>query len=136
MQLSGSAFAAAQGFSRMTAGLRRVMHIMFAVMEMVPMRGGGGFIYHVTSYGVTGERKELPPEISAQIELVRQATGLPVFAGFGFSTPDQAAAVRDSADGVIVGSLHHRLIQEKGTAATDDLRASTRGFVQALRPRS
>ncbi len=100
------------------------------------LRGGGGFIYHVTSYGVTGERKELPPEISAQIELVRQATGLPVFAGFGFSTPDQAAAVRDSADGVIVGSLHHRLIQEKGTAATDDLRASTRGFVQALRPRS
>jgi tryptophan synthase alpha chain len=98
------------------------------------LRSGGGFIYHVTSYGVTGERKELPPEVSAQIERVRTATGLPVFAGFGFSTPAQAASVRHAADGVIVGSLHHRLIQEKGPAAIDDLRAVTRGFVQALRP--
>lgn len=98
------------------------------------LRRGGGFIYHVTSYGVTGERKELPPEIKEQIERVRDVTGLPVFAGFGFSTPAQAASVRDSADGVIVGSLHHRLIQEKGTAALEDLRASTRAFVQALRP--
>lgn len=93
----------------------------------------GGFIYHVTSYGVTGERRELPPEIPAQIERVRSITGLPVFAGFGFSRPDQAAAVRSAADGVIVGSLHHRLIAEKGTGAGPDLRAATRGFVQALR---
>lgn len=98
------------------------------------LRGGSGFVYHVTSYGVTGERRDLPPEVAAQIERARKESGLPVFAGFGFSRPEQAAAVREAADGVIVGSLHHRIIQEKGTASAEDLRAATRGFVQALRP--
>ncbi len=94
---------------------------------------GKGFIYHVTSYGVTGERSELPPEIASQIASVREATGLPVFAGFGFSRPEQAASVRSAADGVIVGSLHHRLIEEQGRAAIDALSRSTASFVQALR---
>lgn len=98
------------------------------------LQGGSGFLYHVTSYGVTGERRDLPPEVSAQIALARRESGLPVFAGFGFSRPEQAAAVRDAADGVIVGSLHHRIIQEKGAGSVDDLRSATRGFVQALRP--
>jgi len=92
-----------------------------------------GFVYHVTSYGVTGERAELPPAVKGQIHLARNLTGLPIFAGFGFSRPEQAAAVRDSADGVIVGSLHHRIIQEKGSAATAELAASTRAFVAALK---
>lgn len=94
---------------------------------------GRGFIYHVTSYGVTGERSELPPEVKTQMKAVRESTGLPVFAGFGFSRPEQAEAVKAVADGVIVGSLHHRLIQEKGAGALEAISESTAAFVKALR---
>lgn len=65
-----------------------------------------GFIYVVSSVGVTGERGELPAELSDLIGRVRAAsgTGTPVAVGFGVSTPEQAAAVAGMADGVIVGS--------------------------------
>ena len=65
-----------------------------------------GFIYVVSSVGVTGERGELPPELPAMVERVRKWRGreLPVAVGFGVSTPEQAASVARIADGVIVGS--------------------------------
>jgi tryptophan synthase alpha chain len=65
-----------------------------------------GFIYVVSSVGVTGERGELPLELSALVERVRRwsTTSMPVAVGFGVSTPEQAASVARIADGVIVGS--------------------------------
>jgi tryptophan synthase alpha chain len=65
-----------------------------------------GFVYVVSSVGVTGERGELPPELSALVGRVRRWRGaeLPVAVGFGVSTPEQAASVARIADGVIVGS--------------------------------
>lgn len=64
-----------------------------------------GFIYVVSSVGVTGERGALPPELSDLVERVRLCSqGTPVAVGFGVSTPEQAAAVARMADGVIVGS--------------------------------
>lgn len=68
-----------------------------------------GFVYVVSSLGVTGERSELPAELDALVSRVRAAAAardvpLPVAVGFGVSTPEQAAAVARSADGVIVGS--------------------------------
>lgn len=63
-----------------------------------------GFVYCVSTTGVTGERAELPDELSALVERVREATPLPVAVGFGVSTPEQAAAVSRIADGVVVGS--------------------------------
>lgn len=65
-----------------------------------------GFIYVVSSVGVTGERGELPGGLPALIERVREwrSNDCPVAVGFGVSTPEQAASVARIADGVIVGS--------------------------------
>ena len=63
-----------------------------------------GFVYCVSTTGVTGERSELPPELAELIARVKAATELPVAVGFGVSTPQQAAAVAANADGVVVGS--------------------------------
>ena len=63
-----------------------------------------GFVYCVSSTGVTGERSELPAELSELVARVKAATKLPVAVGFGVSTPEQAATVAREADGVIVGS--------------------------------
>lgn len=63
-----------------------------------------GFVYCVSTTGVTGERDELPPQIEETVNRVRRHTELPVAVGFGISTPEQAAGVARIADGVIVGS--------------------------------
>lgn len=64
----------------------------------------GGFVYCVSTTGVTGERAELPAELSELVARVKSSTDLPVAVGFGVSTPEQAAAVALHADGVVVGS--------------------------------
>jgi tryptophan synthase alpha chain len=84
-------------------------------------RDGRGFIYTVSLAGTTGERDELPPELGHTVERVRSHTELPVAVGFGISTPDQAAAVGELADGVIVGSRVVRAAGEGGPQAVGDL---------------
>jgi len=74
-----------------------------ARLELIGERSRG-FVYCVSSLGVTGERSELPVELTGLVARVKAATPLPVAVGFGVSTPDQAAAVAAIADGVIVGS--------------------------------
>lgn len=63
-----------------------------------------GFVYCVSTTGVTGERAGLPPDIGTLVERVKRHTRLPVAVGFGVGEPDQAAAVARVADGVVVGS--------------------------------
>lgn len=63
-----------------------------------------GFVYCVSTMGVTGERGELPLELGALVARVKASTDLPVAVGFGISTPEQAASVSGIADGVVVGS--------------------------------
>jgi len=65
---------------------------------------GSGFVYVIARMGVTGIRDDLPPELPDTIARLRTATTLPVCAGFGISTPQQAQGVARLADGVIVGS--------------------------------
>jgi tryptophan synthase alpha chain len=69
-------------------------------------RVSAGFVYVVSSVGVTGERGELPAELPDLVARVRRenAGGCPIAVGFGVSTPEQAASVARVADGVIVGS--------------------------------
>jgi tryptophan synthase alpha chain len=77
-----------------------------------------GFIYAVSLTGVTGERRELPKDLDAQIRMLRLVTTKPVCVGFGVSTPEHAAAIGKLADGVVVGSAIVRAIeQHAGTAA-------------------
>jgi tryptophan synthase alpha chain len=63
-----------------------------------------GFVYCVSSLGVTGERAELSDQLAGLVARVKAATTLPVAVGFGVSRPEQAALVARSADGVVVGS--------------------------------
>ncbi|MBW6468327.1 MAG: tryptophan synthase subunit alpha [Coriobacteriia bacterium] len=63
-----------------------------------------GFVYCVSTTGVTGERSELPAELDALVRQVRAHTTLPVAVGFGIAEPAQASAVARIADGVVVGS--------------------------------
>ncbi len=83
-----------------------------------------GFIYVVSSLGVTGERPELPSELSALVTRVKSLSAeVPVAVGFGVSTPEQAAEVARVADGVIVGSA---IVRRQGDPS------ALRGFVQEL----
>ena len=71
-----------------------------------------GFVYYVSRTGVTGEREELPRELSREVKRLRKQLDLPLAVGFGVSTADQVAAVGKIADGVVVGSALVRLVEE------------------------
>jgi tryptophan synthase alpha chain len=58
----------------------------------------------VTLAGTTGARDNLSPALAGLVERSRRATSLPLYAGFGISTPEQAAAAADLADGIAVGT--------------------------------
>ena len=80
-----------------------------------------GFIYLVSSLGVTGVRNEVAKDISARVKEIRAVTDIPVAVGFGISTEQQAAWYSQHADGVIVGSALVGLIAEHGTQAHETL---------------
>jgi len=87
-----------------------------------------GFIYLVSSMGVTGVRENISidSEIVAQL---RSVTDVPVCIGFGISTPEQANTVREVADGVIIGSAFVKIIAEHGENAAEPLRAYLKSMV-------
>jgi tryptophan synthase alpha chain len=86
-----------------------------------------GFVYLVSRTGVTGERAAVSGLLAPLIASTRAVTNLPLAAGFGISTPEQAGAVAKIADGVVVGSALVRLIGEN---ASD---AQLEAFARALR---
>lgn len=71
-----------------------------------------GFVYCVSSLGVTGVRSDITTDIGAMIRLVKQAKDIPCAVGFGISTPEQARKMAASSDGVIVGSAIVRLCEK------------------------
>jgi tryptophan synthase alpha chain len=87
-----------------------------------------GFVYLVSRTGVTGEQAALSASLAPLISKMRAATKLPLAAGFGISTPEQAAAVAKMADGVVVGSAIVRQIEkdllEKGPSGLEALARS------------
>lgn len=76
-----------------------------------------GFIYVVSSLGVTGERKEITTNIDDIVSVIRDNTDIPCAVGFGISTPEQAKAMAAVSDGVIVGSAIIRLLEQYGRLA-------------------
>jgi tryptophan synthase alpha chain len=90
--------------------------------------GARGFVYLVSTVGVTGERAELPAELSELITSAKRESPVPVAVGFGISTPEQAATVGSEADGVIIGT---RLVRE--VAEAPDLEAAVAGVTEFLR---
>lgn len=73
---------------------------------------GSGFVYYVTVTGVTGARSSVSGTLAQELARVKQTISLPVMAGFGISTPEQAAEVGQLADGVVVGSAIVKLFEK------------------------
>ena len=80
-----------------------------------------GFIYLVSSMGVTGVRGEITTDLPAIVSEIRKHTDLPIAIGFGVSTPEQAKRLAGIADGVIVGSAIVRIIGQGGAKAKEAL---------------
>lgn len=91
-----------------------------------------GFLYCVSVVGITGARRELPPELLDQLRWLRTQTDLPLCVGFGVSTPEQVRVLRAAADGVIVGSALVRPLETAGRQPLDALVRSIGDQVQAL----
>lgn len=73
-----------------------------------------GFIYLVSSLGVTGVRSEIKTDLASIVEVIRANTDTPVAIGFGISTPEQAARMAGISDGAIVGSAIIKILAEHG----------------------
>lgn len=76
-----------------------------------------GFLYIVSSLGVTGTRTEIKTDLSSIVEVVRQNTDVPCAIGFGISTPEQAKKMAGLSDGAIVGSAIIKLLEKYGIEA-------------------
>jgi len=85
-----------------------------------------GWLYLVTLTGTTGAREDLSPALAGLVERARNATDVPLYAGFGISTPEQARAAAELVDGIVVGSRAVE-VAAGGPAPLRDYVASLRG---------
>ncbi len=95
-------------------------------------RDAGGFVYCVSSLGVTGVRSEITTDIGAMVELVRKANpDIPVYIGFGISDTKTAREMAAVSDGVIVGSAIVKIIAEYGEKSIPEVEAFVRSMKEA-----
>lgn len=76
-----------------------------------------GFLYIVSSLGVTGMRNEIKTDLASIVKVIRENTDLPCAIGFGISTPEQAKKMADISDGAIVGSAIIKILEKYGKEA-------------------
>lgn len=92
-----------------------------------------GFLYIVSSLGVTGMRSEIKTDLASIVEVVRQNTDIPCAIGFGISTPEQARKMADISDGAIVGSAIIKLLEKYGEDAPTHIGKYVKSMKDALR---
>src|SRR5439155_16581136 len=90
-----------------------------------------GWLYLVTVTGTTGSRADLSPALAGLVARARALTDVPLYAGFGISTPEHARAAADLADGIVVGSRAVE-VAEQGPGALRDYVRSLREAVDAV----
>lgn len=95
-------------------------------------RSTSGFLYYVSVAGITGERKELPPELADNVAWLRTQTDLPVCIGFGIGQPEHVRQLAPVADGLIVGSALVRRLAEIGERPRADVIPEVGRFVEEL----
>lgn len=91
-----------------------------------------GFIYVVSSLGVTGTRTEITTDIDSIVSVIRQNTNIPCAIGFGISTPEQAANMASKADGAIIGSAIIKIVAKYGKEAPSYVAEYVKGIRAAL----
>ena len=96
-------------------------------------REAEGFIYIVSSLGVTGTRSEIRTDLSSIVKVVRENTKVPCAIGFGISTPEQAKKMADISDGAIVGSAIVKLMEKHGTDAPKYVAEYVKSMKDAIR---
>ena len=94
----------------------------------IAARQTDGWLYLVTVTGTTGARERLSPALAGLVARTRSLTDLPLYAGFGISTPEQASEAADLSDGVVVGSRAVE-VAEDGPDALHDYVASLRAAI-------
>lgn len=92
-----------------------------------------GFVYCVSSLGVTGVRKEITTDIGEMISLVKSVSDTPCAVGFGISTPEQAKKMAESADGVIVGSAIVKIVAKYGKDSVEPVCEYVKSMKDAIR---
>ena len=93
-----------------------------------------GFLYYVSSTGVTGSRSALPDSLESQVAMLRRHCDLPICVGFGISTRDLAGRVCEVADGYVIGSALGAVIEQAQDTGDDPVRAA-RHFIGSVDPR-
>ncbi|MCD8309468.1 MAG: tryptophan synthase subunit alpha [Clostridia bacterium] len=91
-----------------------------------------GYVYAVSSMGVTGIRQNIQTDLKSIVNSIRQVTDVPVAIGFGISTPEQAAAMAKISDGAIVGSAIVKIIEKYGKNAEQAVYDYTYKMKQAV----
>lgn len=94
--------------------------------------GAEGFLYLVSSMGVTGMRNRISTDLEGMIREIREVSEIPVAVGFGIHTPEQAKQIAGIADGVIVGSAVVRLIAQDQENAAKDISEYVKKMKQAV----
>lgn len=92
-----------------------------------------GFVYCVSSLGVTGTRTSITTDIGAMVALVKKAKDIPCAVGFGISNPEQAKQMAASADGVIVGSAIVKLCAKYGKNCVPYIKDYVKSMKDAIR---
>lgn len=92
-----------------------------------------GFIYLVSSLGVTGTRSEINTDLKSIVNVIRQNSSVPCAIGFGISTPEQAKKMADIADGAIVGSAIIKIIEQYGKDAPKYVGEYVKSMKDAIR---
>ena len=91
-----------------------------------------GFVYCVSSMGVTGIRNEINTDISSMVQLVKQVNDIPCAVGFGISTPEQAEKMAGVSDGAIVGSAIVKLVARYGKNSIEKVSDYVKSMKEAV----
>ena len=96
-------------------------------------REAQGFLYCVSSLGVTGVRSEIRTDIGEMVSLAKSVSGVPCAVGFGISTPEQAKKMAEVSDGAIVGSAIVKIVAEHGADAVPYVADYVKRMKEAVR---
>ena len=92
-----------------------------------------GYVYVVSSLGVTGIRSEIKTDLKSIIETIRKNTSIPAAVGFGINKPEQAKEISQYADGIIVGSAIVKIIEKYGENANEHVYEYVKSMKDAMK---